>query len=109
MPDLFTDPKRFIGRARSQVVMASDAVVQFVGTQQVGEYVINDPTTQQSIFRAKLFGPELPPELPMIVKDAVGNLRDALDQAVYCAAVMIVGGDPKKDRISIRSNRRRGV
>jgi hypothetical protein len=56
--------------------------------------VYSDNQTGQHVFRVKITGPDLPPKVSNIVKDAAGNLRDALDHAVYSAAVVLVGGKP---------------
>ena len=95
MADHFASPKQLISHARDEIKAAADLVAEYARSQRGTRVVHDDPVARQKIHCVRIAGPAIPPKLTNIVKDAAGNLRDALDHAVYSAAVVIVGGEPK--------------
>ena len=94
MAQPFDSPNQLIRHARDEVSNATDIIAAFIRAQQYTKVIYVDPKTGEQIFRIKVTGPELPAKLSNIVKDAGGNLRDALDHATYSSAVILVGGEP---------------
>lgn len=94
MADPFKSPKQLISHASDEIEAARGIVGQFINAQKYTPKVHTDLITGEQIYRIKVQGPSLPDKLSNIVKDAAGNLRDALDHAVYSGALVISGGTP---------------
>jgi hypothetical protein len=63
-----------------------------------------DDEANQQVYCAKVVGPDLSERIDNFIKDAVSNLRDALDHATYESAVAINGGRPSKTGFPFGSN-----
>ena len=94
MPDHFSSPKQLISHARDEIKEADNLVTQFIRSQRYSNVVYVNPQTGEQVFRIKVAGPSLPAKVSNVAKDAAGNLRDALDHAVYGCAVALKGGTP---------------
>lgn len=104
MPDLFESPRQLISHARDLIASADDMIADYIGKREWTKVVYDDPVTLEKIHCARMAGPDLPPKVANIVKDAAGNLRDVLDHAAYSAAVAIVGGEPLKTGFPFAKN-----
>lgn len=82
-----------LDRGREHVEAANECVDTWLGTDA---YTIDrqvDPQTGYTVARAKIQAPP-PPELGLLIGDAVQNLRSALDHAVYALAESQLGPLP---------------
>ena len=62
------------------------------------EYVIEfDPETGKDAHKFRYTKP-IPSDIPPIARDAIINLRDALDHMMYASAVALNGGDPENTK-----------
>lgn len=95
MADAFGSPKQLINHARDEIEAAENLIAGYARSQHGTNVTYIDPITGQNVYCVRIIGPDLPPKIANIVKDAAGNLRDALDHAVYGAAVAKSGGEPK--------------
>lgn len=91
MSDQFDSPKQLISHARDEIKEAELLINSFVKQQRGTRVIHHDVVTSQEVHCVRISGPDLPPKLANVVKDAASNLRDALDHAVYSAAVAITG------------------
>jgi len=94
MADPFHSPKRSIRHALEEIEDAErKATAHFqANTTTVVEI---DPKTGEQVHKIKLSG-TMPDKVEIVLKDAVGALRDALDHAVYSATKELISGDPKQ-------------
>jgi hypothetical protein len=95
MLNAFASPKQLISHARDEINETEGMVGAFIASQQYARVIYVDSNTGEQIHRVRVTGPALPPKVTNIVKDAAGNLRDALDHAAYSAAIVINGGEPR--------------
>lgn len=91
---MFSSPKQLIDHASDLIEHAQRIVENFVKNQKISRQVYRDALTGEYVHCGKVIGPEFPPKAENLLKDAAGNLRDALDHAVYSAALSIQGGVP---------------
>lgn len=91
----FQSPRQLVHHARDEISDASKLIEDFVGQQRASRVTYQDHLAREDVHRVKLEGPELPLKVANLVKDAAANLRDALDHAVYAAAVYLNGGKPR--------------
>ncbi|MCA0302820.1 MAG: hypothetical protein LCH95_10475 [Proteobacteria bacterium] len=104
MADLFASPRQLISHACDEIKAAGSMIDTFAKSQTGTQAVYVDPVTRQNVFCVRIAGPDLPPKVMNIVKDAAGNLRDALDHSVYAAAVAKGGGEPKHTKFPFAQN-----
>ena len=93
--DPFADARQLISHARDQIGEAERLIAVFLDKQRGTFMVKVDPKTGQDVYSMRITGPSLSSKISKVTIDAAGNLRDALDRAVYGAAVAINGGAPK--------------
>jgi hypothetical protein len=93
--DPFHSPRSLISHARDEIKDAEARINAFFAATPIARVVEIDTQTGQRIFKARLTE-ELPDKITVVVKDAAGNLRDALDHAVYASTAVLVGGNPSK-------------
>jgi len=89
----FESPRALIQRARELIEDAAFKIKAFFDGRPYTRLVETDPFTGQDVHKVRLTA-TLPGNIRPIIKDAAGNLRDALDHAVYACAVYLVGGEP---------------
>jgi hypothetical protein len=90
----FDSPKGQVDRAREHIDHLAGEIKAFFDTKPYAQVVEQDRDTGQSVYKVRLTA-KLPGRLGPILKDATSNLRDALDHAVYAAAVCLGVPDPK--------------
>jgi hypothetical protein len=91
----FESPKWQIERAREHIQQLDTEINAFFASKPCARVVEHDPNTGDQIYKVRLTA-KLPGRLRVILKDATSNLRDALDHAVYAAAVSLGVADPEK-------------
>lgn len=93
--DPFESPKQLIGRARSQIDELEKDITAFFDQESGKPVIREDPKTGQQVHTV-LLTKVLPSQWTLVLKDAIGNLRDALDHAVYSAAIVLGVTNPEK-------------
>src|SRR6185437_10949701 len=96
MPINFDDPKHLISHSREEIDDVERLARAYVASRKYTPMIHVDAETREKVFTIKIEGGPLPPKIANHVKDATGNLRDALDHAVYCATVGLRGGGAPK-------------
>lgn len=94
MPDPFDSPKLLVSHAREQIEDAAARMRAFFNAKPYARVVDVDPDTGQEVHKIRLTT-DLPVKISVVAKDAAGNLRDALDHALYGCALVVNGGAPK--------------
>lgn len=92
--DPFLSPKRSIRHALEEIDEAESRAIAYFQAG-IARLVEADPKSGENVHKFRLTG-QFPDKIEMILKDAVGALRDALDHAVYSATKVLSGGDPKR-------------
>lgn len=92
MDDAFKGPRLKIKRANQHICNINDVLNAFVQTDFYSLAVEHEGNTGDYVLQFKQVR-ETPCELPLIIGDAIHNLRSALDIA-YCELVAHVGGTP---------------
>jgi len=92
MADHFESPKFLIERAREHTNDLNAKIVAFANRKPSAIAVEFDPKTGQDVYKVRLTA-KLPGSMAAVLKDATGNLRDALDHATYASAASF--GNPK--------------
>ncbi len=99
----FASPKLLIGRARTHILDLNAAITAFFNTRPHSTAIYPDNDAKQTVYAIRLTA-QLPESLTVIAKDAAGNLRDALDHAVYACACDLAGGEPKNTGFPFAKN-----
>lgn len=94
MTDHFESPKLLLTRARENVDDLKSRIKEFFDRKPYASVIDFDSETGQDVHKIRLTA-KLPGSLGTILKDAVANLRDALDHAVYGSAVALGRVEPK--------------
>jgi hypothetical protein len=89
----FESPRLLLGRAREHIDHLAAEIKAFFDRRPYAHVVETDPKTLQQVYKIRLTA-ALPARLPAVLKDATSNLRDALDHAVYAAAVTLGVSEP---------------
>lgn len=89
---LFESPFALIDHARDEIQDARTRAETFFKSEPYTVIVDFDPQTRAEVHKLKLTS-NLPGKISAVVKDATGNLRDALDHAVYASALAIASRD----------------
>ena len=87
---LFESPYLLISQAHDQIKEARGIVDTFAASRPCVKVVDFDPVKKQDIYKVRLTA-KLPGKLSAVIKDATGNLRDALDHSVFASAVALTG------------------
>lgn len=90
----FDSARALLRRGREQTVEAHRLFDTFFRGKPYTKVIDLDPQTGDQLHKFRLTS-EIPAAARLVVKDAMSNLRDTLDHAVYGAAVAIRGGDPE--------------
>lgn len=93
MDDPFRSPKILLDHACRHINQLDACVSDFINNPDHAKVVDSDPETQKHIHKIKL-AQRIPDDIGLIAFDALSALRAVLDQAVYCSAVAVSGGDP---------------
>ena len=91
--DPFESPRILIERAREQIGEADSNLKAFFDRKPCANVIDFDRETSQQVHKVRLTA-KLPERVTAIVKDVTGNLRDALDHAVYACAVALSVDEP---------------
>lgn len=91
--DQFESPRALLKRGREQIEEAGQLIRSFFERKPYTRVIDIDRETAQEVHKVRLTA-NIPGAVRVAVKDASSNLRDALDHAIYAAAVCLVGGDP---------------
>lgn len=93
MLDHFESPKSLVSHAREEITNLDARLAEFFGKHPYARIIDIDRDTGEKVHKFRLTA-KLPGKVSNIVKDIAGNLRDALDHAVYGCAVSLYGGEP---------------
>lgn len=93
--DLFESSYALLNRANEHIDEAQAIIQAFFDRKPYTKLVDFDRDTRQYVHKIRLTA-KLPGRAAAVVKDATSNLRDALDHAVYAAAVGLGVNDPEK-------------
>lgn len=91
---MFDAPKLKIKRANQHIAELNSVLVEFIKTDFYGFRVEHDAQSGYYSLYLNITKP-LPCEIPLIIGDAIHNVRSALDLAA-CEIVVIAGGTPTK-------------
>ncbi|MER8453765.1 hypothetical protein NKG60_27960 [Mesorhizobium sp. M1428] len=90
LDSLFDSPSALIDHARDHIKDAEDRCRAFFEATPYTKVIDVDFEKREEIHKLRLSA-KLPAKISAVVKDATGNLRDALDHAVFASAVAISG------------------
>lgn len=88
-----TSARLKLNRAREHVEAVDEYVERWLGTDAYTVVREKDPETGYTVARAKIQGAP-PPELSLLIGDAIQNFRSALDHTVYALAESQLGTLP---------------
>jgi hypothetical protein len=89
---MFEGPRLKVKRANQHIADLNKAIEAFIKTDFYTFGIENDPNTGDQFLRFKMTK-EPPCELPLIIGDAIHNLRSSLDLA-YCEILIAIGETP---------------
>jgi hypothetical protein len=92
--DPFESPKGLVTHAREHADHLESEIGAFFDKRPYTRVIDYDSDTRQDVHKIRLTA-KLPGKLSRILKDCTSNLRDALDHAVYAAAVSLGVKHPK--------------
>lgn len=95
MSQNFESPRLLIQRAQTHIDEFINTVRKFSSSRPYKNANFFNPFSGEQIYKVQMTG-QFPPMLPAILKDCLGNMRDALDHAVYGSAVELGANDPTK-------------
>lgn len=104
MIDCFDSPKEVLSRARDHIEDLNARVQAFFDRKPYARVVDYDRETGQDVHKIRLTA-QLPGKIAAVAKDALSNLRDALDHAVYASAVALSPGfEPSRTAFPFAEN-----
>ena len=95
--DPFESPRLVLANARTHLRTFEHGIHAFLDEQPWSGFVDNDRQSGETLLKFRFTG-KIPRSLSVVAFDVATNLRSVLDQAVYAAAVVVNGGDPKGTR-----------
>lgn len=94
VPDYpFDSARTLIARAREHIGCLDASFKAFLETKPYARAIDLDPDTGEQVHKVRLVA-KLPRRAEAILKDAASNLRDALDHAVHCSALILDSSFP---------------
>jgi hypothetical protein len=84
----FESPKELVGHASEHIDRLEAEIKSFFDRKPCARVVDFDRETREYVFKFRLTA-KLPSKIRLVFKDATSNLRDALDHAVYAAAISL--------------------
>jgi hypothetical protein len=95
LDELFAGPYDLIEHAREEIEQAFRLAQGFADQRPLVQFTEIDRKTGDLVHKARLTA-KLPSKIRVFIKDAAGNLRDALDHAVFASTVALTGiSEPK--------------
>jgi len=96
----FKSPKTVLARGRTHIEDLRARIADYADKAQIDQVTTFEIWTKEYVVKM-VFREDIPDDLSAIAKDALSNLRDALDQAVYASAVAVNGGAPKRTKFLV--------
>ena len=93
--DPFESPKGLVAHAREHADNLESQIRAFFDKRPYARVIEFDPNTGHDVHKVRLTA-QVPGRLSRILKDCTSNLRDALDHAVYAAAISLGAINPEK-------------
>lgn len=102
-PDPFKDSKLSIARAREHIADLRDRILAYARSEPHTKFVEFDSEGSYELHKIKFIKP-LPEDLISVTADAINNLRQALDLAVYVALGATERVNPRRSKFPFAEN-----